>query len=205
MSISKKLQIGVVLIAVLVSSHILLIRPWYRDWGAGKVDQSLALSGDQFIPATATVTTRALRIDAPASEVWSWLVQLGQGRGGYYSYDWLENLFAAEMHNVESIHPELQMLKAGDRLSFQQNGPSTEVKLIEPGRTLVLGDGWIFALIPIDSITTRFIVRHNYDWHGNFIDMLYYYTIFDPAHFVMESGMMLGIKDRAERSFRDRR
>jgi hypothetical protein len=105
------------------------------------------------------------------------------------------------MYNADSIRPELQTLKVGDRLSLQQDGPTIDVKLIDPARTLVLGGGWIFALIPVDSATTRLVVRYPYDWSGSTLDMLYYYTILEPAHFVMESGMMLGIKERAERSF----
>jgi hypothetical protein len=200
----RPLQTGLALIAILVLVHILLIRPWYMHWGATVVDQRLPLPGDRLITRTATISTRALRIDAPAPEVWRWLVQLGQGRGGFYSHDWLENLFAAEMYNADSIRPELQILKVGDRLSLQQDGPTIEVSYIDPERTLVLGGGWIFALIPVDSSTTRLIVRYPYDWSGSFIEMLYYYSILEPAHFVMESGMMLGIKDRAERSFHDR-
>lgn len=133
------------------------------------------------------------------------MVQLGQGRGGFYSYSWLENLFAADMHNVNEILPELQQLQVGDRLALMRGGEqspvtSTEVTLIEPGHALVLGEGWTLALVPVDAQTTRLIVRYPWVVDGP-ANALYYYPIFEPAHFLMESGMMLGIKTRAEREW----
>lgn len=203
---SKKLLrvSGVISIAFIILCYAFIVRPWSMRWGATTVEESLRLPGDSLIPAGSTVATCAVTIHAPVSEVWSWTVQLGQERGGFYSYEWLENLFAADMHNAESIVPEYQNLKVGDRLSFQRNGPSTVVTLIKPERTLVLGAGWTFATIPMDSVTTRFIVRYPYDRIESIAHGLYYHSIFEPAHFVMEVGMMLGIKQRAERSFRER-
>ena len=50
------------------------------------------LPGDELVPEPAEDTTLAVTVDAPAEEVWAWLVQIGQGRGGMYSHDRLENL-----------------------------------------------------------------------------------------------------------------
>lgn len=168
------------------------------------VEESLKLPGDSLAPAGVDVATNAVTVHAPASEVWAWVVQLGQGRGGFYSYEWLENLFAADIHNAENIVPEYQNLKVGDRISFQRDGPSTVVTYIEPERALVLGAGWTFMTIPIDSVNTRFIVRYPYDPIESIPHALYYYSIFEPAHFVMQIGMISGIRQRAERSFRER-
>src|SRR5690242_5592071 len=84
--------------------YTLLIRPYHMRWGATDQELALALPGDDQIPAGAPVSTRAITIRAPAATVWAWLVQTGQNRGGgWHSYDWLENLFAAEMHEVDRI------------------------------------------------------------------------------------------------------
>jgi hypothetical protein len=83
-------------------------------------------------------STRALTVHAPPAAIWPWLVQLGQGRGGFYSYEWLENLFAAGVHNADRIIPELQQLQVGDHLSFQRDGPFAVVAAIDPENALVL-------------------------------------------------------------------
>lgn len=199
------LRTSAIPLALIILSYALFVRPWSMRWGATEADERLRLPGDSLIPAGATVSTCAVTVHAPASEVWPWLLQLGQGRGGFYSYEWLENLFAAKMHNAERIVPEYQKLKVGDSISYQQNGPAARVMLLEPERALVIGEGWTFALVPVDSATTRFIVRYPYDRIVNIPHALYYHSIFEPAHFVMEVGMMLGIKQRAERSFHARK
>jgi hypothetical protein len=181
-----------------------LIRPYHLRWGATDQEVAMALPGDGSIPPTAGVSTRAITIHAPAATVWAWLVQTGQNRGGgWHSYDWLENLFAADMQQVERIEPRWQQLQVGDTLFYAAGGATNAamvatVTMVEPGRTLVLGQGWTFALHPIDSSTTRLIVRYPLrpDEFGN---PAFTYAIFEPAHFVMESGMLLGIKRRAER------
>jgi hypothetical protein len=157
------------------------------------------LPGDRYISPSAVVSTRAITIHAPVPVVWRWLVQIGQGRGGFYSYTWLQNLFAAGMSNTDSILPQFQNLKVGDRIMLQQNGAYAEVSLIIPERYIVLDD-WSFALRPVNHATTRLVVRHAYDYSESVADMLYYYAVVEEARFVMESGMMLGIKSRAEQS-----
>ena len=99
----------------------------------------------------------------------SHLIQVGAGSGGM---------------------PVLDMLGRDPRV--------TRVTLIEPERTLVLGQGWTFALRPIDAATTRLIVRYPLR-PDEFLNPAFTYAVFEPAHFVMESGMLLGIKRRAER------
>jgi hypothetical protein len=177
-----------------------VLRPWHMGWGASAAEIGGPLPGDPYIPPQAVVSTRAVTIHAPTAEVWPWIVQLGQGRAGFYSYDWLENLFAADMHNADRIVPVLQQLQVGDHLSLQRDGPFAVVAVIEPQRALVAEGGWSWVLVPIDNHTTRLIVRYASFPVGDLASKLYYYPIFEPAHFVMESGMMLGIKTRAERS-----
>jgi hypothetical protein len=204
MSRKKLVILYFLVLAGFIAGYILVIRPWYMRWGATAEDLSRPLPGDVFISPTSVVSTRAVTIRAPAENIWPWLVQLGQGRGGFYSYDWLENLFAARMSNAEQIIPALQQIKPGDHISYQQDGPFGLVVLVEPGRCLVIGggangSGWSFYLLPVDRDTTRLIVRYPFDDNGDMAVRLFYYSVFEPVHFVMESGMMLGIKQRAER------
>ena len=195
--------ICLVLLLSVVLIYSFVVQPWHMRWGATDAELAMPLPGDPFIPPTTVVSTRAVTIHAPAAVVWAWTVQLGQEHGGFYSYDWLENLFAAQMHNAERIVPEWQNPQVGARVTMMANPPPmsvAEIVLIEPERVMVLKGGWTFFLQPLDAQTTRFIVRYaSFPVKGNLSAALYYYPIFEPAHFVMESGMMLGIKQRAER------
>lgn len=197
------LTLGVVMSAL----YVFVLRPYHLRWGATDAEIAMSLPGDTYLPVGADVTTRAVTIHAPAATAWAWLVQTGQNRGGnWHSYTWLENLTAAGMWDGETIDPRWQQLQVGDPMFFHSGGASNPVMvatvtLLEPQRTLVLGNGWTFALRPIDVQTTRLIVR--YPMRPNeFGNRAFTYGIFEPVHFVMESGMMLGIKRRAERDVR---
>jgi hypothetical protein len=191
-------------IAALALVYTFAIRPYHMRWGATEREVAMALPGDSAMPANAAVSTRAITIHAPAATVWAWLVQTGQNRGGgWHSYDWLENLFAADMRQVDQIDPRWQRLHVGDTILFAAAGATnpvmaTTVIAIEPERVLCLKGGWSFVLHPIDAATTRLIVRYPMRPDELFHPILSF-AIFEPAHFVMESGMMLGIKQRAER------
>jgi hypothetical protein len=191
------------LIITLSAVYVLIIRPYHMRWGATDQELAMILPGDAAIPADAAVSTRAITIHAPVATVWAWLVQTGQNRGGgWHSYDWLENLFAADMHEVDRIDPRWQQLQVGATMFYHVAGATNPIMVatvigVEPGHALWLGGGWSFVLRPIDATITRLIVR--YPMRPNeFINPLLSFSIFEPAHFVMESGMMLGIKRRAE-------
>jgi len=183
--------------AILAGLYLFWARPFYKNWGATSSEIQSALPGDTFIPRGALVTTRALDIMAPPEKIWPWLIQLGHGRGGFYTYTWLERIFATDMVNAEVIQPELQLLKAGDPIAWRQSDSKatwTKVVLLDKPRTLVLEGGYTFQLNPLGPNHTRLLVRYVWDQGG-----LSYHLLFEPAHFVMESGMMLGLKRRAER------
>jgi hypothetical protein len=190
-------------IVLLVAAYVLLIRPWHLHWGATPQEIAMALPGDALAAPDAETSTRAITIHAPASTVWAWLAQTGQNRGGdWYSNEWLENLFAADMRPVEKIDARLQELQVGDELYMHGGAASNPimaitVKDLAEEKYLVLRGGWTFLLIPLDEQTTRLVVRYPMA-----LDALGHpalsYAIFEPAHFVMESGMMLGLKARAE-------
>jgi hypothetical protein len=177
--------------------YLTVVRPYAMQWGATPAELTMPLPGDAFIPTDVVVSTRALTIHASPEVIWPWLVQIGQNRGGFYSYDWLENLFAAGMRNAEVIVPEWQWPEQGDRVYYQRDGLYAEINVIHRQRALSLG-GWTFYLKPIDDQTTRLIVRYPSFPITDLTSAVFYYAIFEPAHFVMEVGMMMGIKHLAE-------
>ena len=89
-------------------------RRWYNRWGAAPAEVAGAMPGDQLVPAPKLACTRAVTIGAPPQEVWAWLVQIGRGRGGFYSFDALENLLRCDIRSADQILPDLQELHVGD-------------------------------------------------------------------------------------------
>lgn len=195
-----------------------VIRPAQLEWGATEAERRMTLPGDEIVQGVMSHHTKAVSIDAPAAVIWPWLVQMGDRRAGFYSYDWIERyLFAGTVHYVEGcrsaarIHPELQKLKIGDRINTGSFGPvqiGRVVTVFEPNHALVIGT-WAFVLLPIDENRTRLLIRErDAGWLrllaprrfgllrglGAIID----YAVGEPLHFVMVRKMMLGIKQRAE-------
>jgi hypothetical protein len=182
-----------------------LTRPWYSKWGATETEVSMSLPGDDQVPNPVLESTRAITIQAPSAEIWPWLVQMGQGRGGLYSYERLENLVGCDMHNADRIIPEHQHLDVGDKVRLVPEGrdPYFVVSAIEPGRAIILGGDdppttWAFVLEPVDDITTRLIVRWRQDYESTFGNVLGWRVFTDPITFVMERKLLQGIKARAE-------
>ena len=125
---------------------------------------SRKLPGDELLPRAGIVATRAITIDAPPAAIWPWLVQMGSGRGGVYTYDWIENLFGLEMHSTRRILPQYQDVKVGDEFPLGPGRPAMRVAVLDPERTFTLrfADGnwvWIFALFAEDG-QTRLISRN---------------------------------------------
>jgi hypothetical protein len=174
--------------------YVFGIRPWLLRWGATHEELHQPLPGDALVPEPWIQSTRAITIHAPVEAVWPWLAQIGQDRGGFYSYEWLENLAGCEMHNADRIHPEWQQRAVGEIVRLH---PQTglRVALFEPNRVLAL-EGWgAFVLEPVDAHTTRLITRSRAP-RGPLSVVLA--LVGEIPHFVMERGMLLGIKRRAE-------
>jgi hypothetical protein len=153
---------------------------------------------------------RALTINAAAKEIWPWMVQMGAGRGGLYSYDWLENLAGMGIHSADRIVPELQDLGEGDVFPLDASaGTGPTVAELVPERAIVLHIlnpragrsvlSWAYILDQVDEGTTRLIFRFKLDIDPRPLWGLVYALLIDIPHFVMERKMMLGIKDRVER------
>ena len=192
--------------AAALSAYIFLLRPWHLRWGATDEELVLPLPGDELVPNAQTCATHAVTINAPVNEVWPWLVQIGRDKGGFYSYSWLENAVGCRLRNADSIVPEWQDLKAGDEVWLHPCVPPLPVLVCEPERVLVLGTNmkepgtWGFFLKKVDEQTTRLIIRGRGDFGRGLLKRLGLYILFEPAHFIMERKMLLGIKQRVETS-----
>ena len=184
----------------------------FRYLGSGATDQEVGCSfpGDDLIPNADMIATRAITIRAAADRVWPWIAQLGQARGGFYSYDRLENLVGCNIHSSDRILLELQDIKVGDEIRLAPQ-VGLLVALVEQGRSLVLRGGipmgkrappydftWAFTLREEPDETTRLLVRERYVYTRARARL-----IVEPAEvlsFVMSQKMLRGIRDRAERA-----
>jgi len=179
-------------------TYAAVVRPWIGRWGATAAEAGKPLPGDDLVPEPSFTATRAITIAAPPQAVWPWLAQLGQGRGGFYSYAWLENLVGCRMRNADRIHSEWQSLVPGDEVRMHPQAPPLVVRSVRPLAVLVLGEpgifSWAFVLQPDDGRHTRLLVRSR----GTFgLPRLLGYLL-EPGHFAMERRMLLGIRERAE-------
>jgi hypothetical protein len=192
--------------------YLFRLRPWMYTWGAVDDEIAAALPGDELVGAGVARTTRALTIDAPLRMVWPWLAQIGEDRGGFYSYSLLERAAGAHVSNAKTIHPEWQHLRVGDTVWLARrygDAARQVVAAIEPESHLVLvspddfervnrgekaSGAWGFHLRR-DGEWTRILARDSGGAVGH--------VVFDIAHFVMERKMLLGIRHRAQHAYQD--
>jgi hypothetical protein len=197
---------GTLLLIYVAGSTVL--HPWHRTWGSTRAEVLMALPGDPAGRDPSLEIQHAVTIDAPPSAVWPWLIQLGQDRAGFYSYDWLERAFGADVHNVFELRPEWQSRRVGEIVPATQRGYlggifgdelGWTVAQLEPPRALVLENWGAFVLLPEQTTRTRFIIRstmsnrHIPVW-ASVINLM----TFDLPHFIMQRRMMLTIKELAE-------
>jgi hypothetical protein len=192
--------------AGIVGLYRWVVQPRMYNWGATAEEITAVLPGDELVEPGGPRTTRAVTVDAPPEAVWPWLTQIGEGRGGFYSYDWLERMAGAKIHNADAVHPEWQGLGVGDTVWLARrygHNAGQVVAAVEPKSHLVLMSAadfdrvqrgekafgsWAFYLRPHDG-GTRLLARGTGGTAG--------IISFDIPHFVMERGMLHGIRDRA--------
>jgi hypothetical protein len=182
--------------------------PLHRAWGSDVDEHALALPGDAPNRNPALEIQHAVTVNAPPEAVWPWLMQLGQDRAGFYSYDWLERAFGVDVRNVTEIRPEWQHRATGDRVRATQpdylggvlgRDLGWTVNELQPGRAMVLHPWGAFVLLPTEEGKTRFIIRTRIGdeqtpvWAAA-LDVI----TFELPHFIMERRMMLQIKALAE-------
>jgi len=187
--------------ALLAASYPLLWRDRCLTWGATPDEVASNLRGDELLPDADLVTTKAIAIHAPPDRVWPWLVQMGSGRAGTYTYDWIDNLFGLDMHSANVILPQFLDLQLGDAYPFGSG--TLQVEALEPGRLVVTRVpewNWvrIFCLIG-DGDLTRLLLRNRMAYPGRgFASRLCRQMISESAGLLMEPKMLRGIKQRAE-------
>ena len=183
-------------------------RRHYLRWGATDAETVGTLPGDEFLPNPHLQATRAVTVRAPAEAVWPWLAQMGQGRGGFYSYDFLENLLGLDIHSTDRIHHEWQDIQAGDHVHLAPAASSDlQVARVDTGSALVFrvppdsppgpfDFTWAFVLRPLPDGTTRLLVRERYAyrrwWTVCMVEAV------QVASFIMSRRMLQGIRIRAE-------
>jgi hypothetical protein len=180
----------------IAAAYLVGMRPRMRRWGATDDELACTLPGDELVPDPAIDSTWSVTVDAPVEEVWPWLAQIGQDRGGFYSYEWLENLAGCGLRNADRIHPEWQDRAVGEIVPLHPTG-GLPLARFEPGHALVL-EGWgSFVVEPLDGGRTRLVSRSRVPKGWGAIS---YSLLLEIPHFIMQRKMLLGIKERAERA-----
>lgn len=196
------------LLGAAVLTHGVLLRPRLVRWGATVTEEGAPLPGDELVERPTHVTTRAITIAAPARAIWPWLRQMGQDRAGFYSHNWVERLLWSGIPDVHELHPEWQVLHAGDLVrtnrELRPGHPlGWVVALIVPDRLLVLrsrnlpAGTYSYVLEPLPGDATRLLLRDRMVWR--WWQAPFRLLVFEPLHAYMQTGQLEGIKGRAER------
>lgn len=166
-------------------------------------EASRPLAGDELLPLAKGRWTNAITIHARPAEIWVWLVQLGCRRGGWYSYDGLDN---GGVPSADSIVPELQQVGVGDLFAWT---PTAEdgfvVQRVDPERSLVIGGDagglyrvtMAFVLEPIDETSTRLLARSSAEYDRLAVKL--FLSVYHLVHFAMQRRQLLNLRQRAER------
>ncbi len=185
-------------------------------WGATTEETREQLPGDDILRDPGLVATRAITVEAPPEQVWPWIVQLGAGRGGFYSYDRIENLAGCQVDSADMVVEAWQHLEVGDLVHLHPK-VGLSVASVDPNRSLVLHAGaamavssagmpetapydftWAFVLRRHPHLATRLIVRERFaylhPWSFALVEPV------SAASSVMSREMLRGIRDRAERA-----
>lgn len=191
------------IVAVLLAVFVGAYRPWQLRWSATPEELDRHLPGDEVVASPAFNATRAVTVEAPPELVWPWIVQIGFGRAGWYSYDLLDN---AARHSAERIIPELQHIAVGDLVPL---GPGKDagmrVKEFEKGRWVVWGEKyklttWAWSLQPTPDGRTRLLTRVRARPSLRHPTTIAWLALMEVADFPMMRKCLLGIKRRAEAS-----
>ena len=192
--------------AVTLAASIPWIRKRHMRWGATDEEIEKALPLDDRVADPTYVTNRAVTIDAPVESVWPWIAQMGESRGGFYSYTVIERLLGMRVVNADRILPELQAPAVGEALD---RAGTLLVQAVEPNRFLVLGppEGldfqvtWTLALFPNGEGATRLLSRCRAKLPEGAKGLLWL-LLLDPGQLLMERKMLREIKRLAERAIR---
>ncbi|TPV95935.1 MAG: hypothetical protein B7733_07335 [Myxococcales bacterium FL481] len=209
-SVVESLQGGLEIGAALVTPFL---RSRRLRWGATPQEVELRHPGDDLVPNPKWVANHAISIRATQEQVWPWIAQIGQGRGGFYSYQELENLAGCGIQNTNRILHEHQSIRVGDPVRIHADTPPLTAAIVDRPTALVLygapaeGDeavrlatSWAFLLREQPNGTTRLISRTRYDHRDGLRSRLMGGPwLLEPVAFVMERKMLRVIKCLVER------
>ncbi|MBL8164253.1 MAG: hypothetical protein JNJ61_19860 [Anaerolineae bacterium] len=211
---------GLLILVLLILNP--LLRHWTNRWGARDSEVRATLPGDERTPNARLAYTRAISIRAAPAQVWPWLIQIGQEKGGLYSYEMLENLIGCKMRNADRIVAEWQHIAPGDAVRLGPPGyPLFRVVDLQSEHWLLMAgadpqtgemgvvksepevpyivNNWLLYLSPQPDGTTRLITRSRMDYRpANFANAFMWRGLMEPMNFVMEQKMLHGIKARVE-------
>lgn len=187
-------------------------RRYYRNWGTTKEECRTRLPGDELTTGPLVQTTEAVWIDASPKTVWPWLVQMGQDRGGIYTFEALENLIGLQYHNADQIHPEWQQLAPGDTVRLARKGwlglregLTLQVASVVETQSVVLRAKsphhlcdmvWSFTVTPHRDDRCRLLIRVRTGLRHP--GQVLITELMGPAVAFVTRGILLGIKRRAE-------
>jgi len=197
------LLITILIFFALLIVYLSVIRRWQLRWGATENEVKLKLPGDEFVVKPNFNATRAITIKSTPDSIWPWIIQIGSGRAGWYSIDWIDN---GGHKSATTILSKFQNIEVGQFIPFtpnQKNG--MWVKTYHEFDHILWVDKagnatWLWYLIPISPSQTRLLtrLRSKYIWKGFWI---IYYLVADVGDIVMMTKCMKGIKKRAEADF----
>ncbi len=180
-----------------------LYRRWHLRWGATQGEASQAMPGDDLVPVSHFTATRAITIEASPAEVWPWLAQAGYGRGGFYSYDLIDNLGRP---SATSVLPRWQQVQAGDIAAPMASHPTPSTSFLvadaDPDACLVWAkpdSTWVWTLTPVAPGRTRLVTRLRQRYRPTPAGLLTV-LLAEFGDFAMMRKMLLGIKSRAEQA-----
>ena len=197
---SRSVAIGIATAASLgAAAYIKWVRPHELTWGATPEEVDRSLPGDDLVVRPTFNATRAISIQAPPERIWPWLIQVGLGRAGWYSYDLLDNL---GHRSSRRIVPELQHIGPGDIVPMGPGeGQGIPVQALDPPRTMIWGRGgdssWVWRLDARPDGSTRLITRIRSRIRPT-PTSVFFNILFEVADFWMLRKMLLNLRERAE-------
>jgi hypothetical protein len=191
-----------------------LVRPWHLRWGATDAEVHGPMPGDDVVRRAQFSATRAISVDAPPERVWPWIVQLGYGRAGFYTYDLIDN---AGQWSADRVLEEYQQPAAGDLMPmFKEMGGlaiAYTVTAFETNEWMVWvhrphpterpDSTWTWRLDVTAGGGTRLVTRMKQDYRWETPGLAFFnFVLMEMGDFAMERRMLKGIKRRAESSER---
>ncbi len=216
---------GVEGVAIIIACYLtIFLKPLRDRWGFDPKKVLAPLPGDQLVSEPKTQFTHAIEINAPVKYVWPWIAQIGRGKGGFYSYEALENVIGLDIYNVDEILPQFQTPKVGDFVGFSPKD-FYPIVIVEKERGMVIENhydlkkgkmfspqaefppnflhlSWLWYVEPLGATRSLFISRNRVTYNSSRKTKLAFGWPSEPIVFAMDRKMCYGIKKRAERHYK---